>query len=1045
VLLGVFAAAWPGWAEAQQGPERDAVSAPAGAGSPAARRVPEALNFANGLFRDRRYDLAAEEYERFLKDAPPGPDADDARFGLANARLFQGRYDQAHRQFEAFLKAAPHHRGAATAWYRLGETAYMLGDLPAARRALETFTAGNPGHRHLDTAWPYLGDVCLRLGDLSPARRAYEHALAAHPRGRLADRARFGLGRVLALQGESDGALKVFAALAEGGDRDWVDKAWFQAGRLQAGAGRFDRAAEALATLERVAPQSPLVAEARLHRAEALIRLDRRAEAEALLVGLQADSSQTLAAQAALALGAAQLDWGRADQALATLDQAARRFPKAPVAAAVRFRAAEAAVRLGRAGEARARFLEAAAADPDDPWADDALLRAARLALEARDAAGARRLAASLPERFPRSPLRAAARLLEARAALAAGQASAAIALLSRSLAEDQPDAPTAAAQRYVLGLAYRGANQPARAAEVLEALARTKSTPLAADAQFLIGQGHIEARRFAEAVPPLEAYLADKPRGEVADYALAHLAQARLALGQADAAAAALDQLAERFPRSQALAPTRLRLAEAASAAQHPERAIPLFELVVSGTDPALGPRARSGLGWALLDAGRPAEAAAAFAALLESAPDDPLAPEAALARGRALEAADQAGPALEAYTRAAARYPKTDPGRYAALARARLLVAARRPDEAAEAFARYVQDAPGPPTPDPAATRDAVLAEWGWALVDARKPADADRVFARLLREFPDSAHAADARFHLAESAAQAHRLAEVEALLAPLVAEGSAAPPRLVGAALYRLGRTRAERGDWPGAARALDRLLAEFPDSPFGREARFWRAEAALRGGDARTAEAGFEALAAAPRVDSDPEGFAVTIRARRLQSLIALERWKDALALAEALRTEVPRGPLAAEVDSARGRALQGLARFDEARAAYNAVITARTGGDLAAAAQFFRGETFFHQKNYHEAKREFLKVDLTYDAPAWQAAALLEAGKVDEQLAQWADAAETYERLQSKFPREPAAAEARTRLEAARRRASGPSSPAGTADGGTPSGRRTAP
>ena len=36
--------------------------------------------------------------------------------------------------------------------------------------------------------------------------------------------------------------------------------------------------------------------------------------------------------------------------------------------------------------------------------------------------------------------------------------------------------------------------------------------------------------------------------------------------------------------------------------------------------------------------------------------------------------------------------------------------------------------------------ATPDALLAELGWSLVDASKPAEADRVFARLLKEYPD-----------------------------------------------------------------------------------------------------------------------------------------------------------------------------------------------------------------------------------------------------------------------------------------------------------------
>ena len=55
------------------------------------RRVPETLNFANGLFRDRKFELAAEEYEKFLETARPGSFASEAMFGLASARLFLGQ------------------------------------------------------------------------------------------------------------------------------------------------------------------------------------------------------------------------------------------------------------------------------------------------------------------------------------------------------------------------------------------------------------------------------------------------------------------------------------------------------------------------------------------------------------------------------------------------------------------------------------------------------------------------------------------------------------------------------------------------------------------------------------------------------------------------------------------------------------------------------------------------------------------------------------------------------------------------------------------
>ena len=78
-------------------------------------------------------------------------------------------------------------------------------------------------------------------------------------------------------------------------------------------------------------------------------------------------------------------------------------------------------------------------------------------------------------------------------------------------------------------------------------------------------------------------------------------------------------------------------------------------------GADPTLTVRARSGLGWALLEAGRPAEAAESFATLLAAAPDDPIAPDAALGRGRALELAKKPADALAAYALVTAKYPST------------------------------------------------------------------------------------------------------------------------------------------------------------------------------------------------------------------------------------------------------------------------------------------------------------------------------------------------------------------------------------------------
>ena len=348
--------------------------------------------------------------------------------------------------------------------------------------------------------------------------------------------------------------------------------------------------------------------------------------------------------------------------AIATFDEATKRFPASPMISELLFRSAEAALKLGKADDARERFVRAAESR-NDAWSEDALIRAARLAIDQDDCAAATKLAETFITRFPKSRNLADARLVAGRAARdakIAGQSKEAIAILHAALADDKPSAETARALSYYLGLAYSKNGQPDKAKELLGELSKTS-----ADAQFLVGQGEIEAGQFAEAATALEAYLKSKPDGDVADHALAHLVHARVSLGELDAAFATLGQLAKQFPKSKVLGTSRLRVADAAVAVKKYDRAAEQFQLATESPDPAVSLRARLGLGWALLDLGHPDEAVTAFEAFVAAAPkEDPLLPEAALGRARALEADNATNDALAAYASFTATYPKSDEG---------------------------------------------------------------------------------------------------------------------------------------------------------------------------------------------------------------------------------------------------------------------------------------------------------------------------------------------------------------------------------------------
>jgi len=159
--------------------------------------------------------------------------------------------------------------------------------------------------------------------------------------------------------------------------------------------------------------------------------------------------------------------------------------------------------------------------------------------------------------------------------------------------------------------------------------------------------------------------------------------------------------------------------------------------------------------------------------------------------------------------------------------------------------------------------------------------------------------------------------------------------------------------------------------------------------------------------------------------RQAQALVQQKKWEEAYRIASAVEEKFPGFAEQYEVDYVLGRCLANRAEFDKARDAYRRVIRSPGGAKTLAAAnaQLLIAETYFHQKNYDSALREYLKVELLYAFPAVQAAALVQAGKCYEALHEWKQAAEVYERVTKNYKDTAFATEAATLLQSARERA----------------------
>ena len=532
-------------------------------------------------------------------------------------------------------------------------------------------------------------------------------------------------------------------------------------------------------------------------------------------------------------------------------------------------------------------------------------------------------------------------------------------------------------------------------------------------EAQFCLGLARAGGQHWDTAIAPLE--LVEQRATDPA-----RVTQARAALsicygraGRLEEAKTAYNAFLPGKPPAEFAHATTYWLAEAVLS-KDPAWARALFEsLTKDGVAPDYSARALAGLAWSQLQLSDAVGSAATFERLLNDYPDDARAPEAALVRGQALEMLDQSDPALTMYGLVVERYAGSKQYSEALWKAARL---EHRLSRMREAEAHYRQLAAIEPA---FGQYDALLYYWSQTLADQARDDDAAEALERLRHDWPQSPLVPDATYLLAERALAAKDYDAAQSLAREVSAVEPA--PKILAEALYLEGRVALARESWAEAAGPLARLARDCPDSPLVLAAKYWQAEASYRQREYVRAEEEFAQLDG--QTAGRSEKWLAMIPLRRAQSLGQQNRWAEALEIAERIATDYPQFEEQYEADYVIGRALASQGEFAAAREAYNRVIRSTTGAktETAAMAQWMIGETFFHQESFDEAVAAYLRVEILYDWPKWQAGALLQAAKCQEMLGQYQQAIETYDRLIKTYPDSEFTEEAKQRLRVAQK------------------------
>jgi len=971
---------------------------------------------AAGLYSREQWKLAAQEFETYLNRFPKGPKASEAVFFLAETRLQLGQQEQAAQQFEEYLRREPVGPWARQAMFRAGEASYLAGYGEKARPHLAQVVAKYPPDKLNAYSLTYLGQIALAANDYRRAEEFFRRCLQQFPEGKNQDECRYGLARALDKQGTSEEAERLYLAVAGKLGSELADNAQFYLGALQYAQGRFEEALKTFDVFDTTFPGSPLRPTVQLGRGWALLKLNRPDDARKAFQAILEDPKVGIEAKYWLGLTQKQQsDW---KGAAATLLEAAAADPKNQLVPSIRLHAGDALLHTGDVSGAAAQYDQVlSAVGPDGELADDAVRGRAQAALLAKDYATLDRLTTNFAARYPKSPLQSDIQRIVARSLVERKDFQRAVKILEPLISTNNSEEQVLE-DRYLLSLSYQGLQRLDDALKVLTSVLPSATGQFLADAQLTQASLLVELKRFKEAIAPLGAFLATKPEGDTEVKARGLLAVSLARTGQLVQAKEAFQTLINKYPQHELMVPITEQLAEAAYDAKDTGWSQLLFQWQKTNAPTQSGElRGLSGLAWSQFKAGNLEEAAATFDQVLQKNPTPQMAAESALIRGQILQKLGKPDQALPMYELVFTKYAQASEAPAALWAAARLHDSLDQHQVATALYQRLANEYPK------FAELDAVLYKWAWSLHDQGKAKESVAVFERLHKEFPQSHYWADATFRLAQAAFEAKDYAATSKFAEMLL--NAQTEPTIRENAIYLSGQAAAGQEKWKPARKAFETLLKDHPQSPLKLLAEYGIAETLFRQNDYAAAILRLQTLINSSQGRSDP--WLAVAHLRLAQALVKEKRWDDAYAVALPIAKLFPDFPEQYEVDYVLGRYLANKADFEGARQAYHRVINSPSGNktETAAKAQFMIAETFFHQKNYEEALREYLRLEILYAYPTWQAAAMLQAAKSYEQLGEWQKAVETYTKLLNTFPQTEFTQEATERQRAVQKRLTG--------------------
>jgi tetratricopeptide (TPR) repeat protein len=559
--------------------------------------VPAALLLIAEAAKGRGTPGAATDIYREILLLPLQPPTQDyVRYRLGEQLEQEGRLPEAKDHYRELRDKGREEAVAQRATYRLGLMALRENDTATARRESETLLRAGVLPELREGALLQVAESAVRGDDPNRAVAVLRTALRDYPDSPVAARTRLALGWALLRDGDAEGAIREWRAVAARADLETQALALLAVTDVALRQGREADALEALRGVTAPPPGLRNAEAVMLNRGILALRTGAYAAAVQALEPLApriADlPTQALARRA---LGRAHYELGHYDQAERQFRLAASGTPQEPSSWLGAGLAALAQDRLVEAEDALLRARFAAVDVATSAWYGLVLV-----AVKRGDRDAFRERGTNFVDRFPRHEAAPAVIYGLVVAALERNDVGEAHGLAQRLLREHAAsDYGTDALVR----LTAAGGTRPDIARQAYrDLLTRSAPADVRTDAWLGLAETALAAGDGAEAQRAAEGFLRDVPAGD-SRAVRAHLVLVRAlqAQGQPDRALAAMEGFLRQFPRDAATPALELSRGQLLAGAQRWDAAQQAFEAARRADDPAVAAEAEFRLGEAL------------------------------------------------------------------------------------------------------------------------------------------------------------------------------------------------------------------------------------------------------------------------------------------------------------------------------------------------------------------------------------------------------------------------------------------------------------